>query len=612
MKHKSEWLYSVCRPTSRVLVLLVLTLAAQACNNSKSTTPLLENKPAAREPEFPRVFTKGVTNAGDWSQIEPLFDKLEAQLKEIKTPEELKAWLLRRSELDSVSREENTRRRIAYSGQTDNGGFEQASLDYTEKISPKYSERADRLDRLYLACPVRLQTDHPYLALYDRKLENKVNLFRKENIPLDTESSKMVMHYQKISSAMTVRISDREMTIPQARTGLTITSRALREKVWRAIEARYQEDRDKLNALFDTQLQLRAQMARHAGFDNYRDYIHQAKDRFDYTPQDCLKFDEAVAREVVPMLAKQRRAYRSQLGLGELRPWDMAVELPGALSERPYRNAAEMENQCEKIFNSLSPTFGEEFKTMRRLNLLDVGSRKGKTPGSTTFNLAEIRLPFVSLGTTNMTSLFHESGHAFHHFAYRWEPLVYYRSTPIEFSEFASLSMELLAFSKLDLVYTNPRDVQRKKREHLGNLFEYMCLESKLDAFQQWIYTHPAHTDAERDLKWQELDKNYSPEEDWSGLEQEHGASWQRIKHLFHYPFYAIEYNIARLGALQLWLQYRENPAKALANYQKALALGGTRPLPELFAAAEVKFDLSPQTLHKLMAAVDQELERLK
>jgi len=83
---------------------------------------------------------------------------------------------------------------------------------------------------------------------------------------------------------------------------------------------------------------------------------------------------------------------------------------------------------------------------------------------------------------------------------------------------------------------------------------------------------------------------------------------WQRQSHLFGAPFYYIEYGIAELGALQLWLAYKKDPQTALANYRKGLGLGGTRPLPELFAAAGVKFDFGAATIAPLVDAVREEL----
>jgi oligoendopeptidase F len=132
-----------------------------------------------------------------------------------------------------------------------------------------------------------------------------------------------------------------------------------------------------------------------------------------------------------------------------------------------------------------------------------------------------------------------------------------------------------------------------------------------IDLFQHWIYAHPGHTRQQRTDHWIGLLERFGAGVDWSGLDQPRGALWQRQLHLFHQPFYYIEYGIAQLGALQLWLKATQDPRRALASYRSALTLGGTRTLPELFAAAGIRFDFSAQTLGPLLAAVEETLDAL-
>ena len=579
---------------------------------------------AVRGREFPRVFTKGVTDAGDWSQLEPLFKELEKQIKDVKTPEELKAWLTRRGELGSVIGEEGSRRHIAFTCATDNAAAEKANLEFVEQIEPKLSEWGDRLDRLYLACPARLKADRHWLQVLDRNLENGVKLFRPENIPLETADTKLGQEYQKLSGAMTVKWRGADRTQEKMALVLEETDRQAREDSWRLVWQRRLQDHDKMNAIYDKMLGLRQQVAKNAGFENYRDYAHQARGRFDYTPADCIQFAESVAREVTPLLAKMRRERRAQMGLESLRPWDVKsvgswereVDPQGLPALKPFKSGAELEAGCAEIFNRLSPTLGGQFATMRQLGLLDLESRKGKAPGGYQSTLSEVRLPFIFMNAAGANNdvvvLLHEGGHAFHAFAARNQDPSAYRHAPTEFAEVASMTMELFGASKLGAFYKNPEDLKRAQRNHLKTIVQTLGWIATIDSFQQWVYTHPGHSVAEREAKWVELDARFSPEVDWSGLEAERRAQWQRQLHLFQYPFYYVEYGIDQLAALQLWVQFRANPEAALANYQQALALGGSRPLPELFAAAGIKFDMSAPMIHALMQAVSEELERLK
>jgi oligoendopeptidase F len=133
-----------------------------------------------------------------------------------------------------------------------------------------------------------------------------------------------------------------------------------------------------------------------------------------------------------------------------------------------------------------------------------------------------------------------------------------------------------------------------------------------IDKFQHWIYENPTHTETERTEKWMSILKEFSSSAvDFSGLDIYREYSWQRQLHLFEVPFYYIEYGIAQLGAIGLWQQYQADPQKALGNYTKALELGGTRTLPQLFAAAGLKFDFRPENIRSLMNFVQDQLNKL-
>jgi oligoendopeptidase F len=208
----------------------------------------------------------------------------------------------------------------------------------------------------------------------------------------------------------------------------------------------------------------------------------------------------------------------------------------------------------------------------------------------------------------DVQTMLHEAGHAFHYLLCRHDPLVHYRHAPLEFAEVASMGMELLAQHSLSPFY-DEEQAARARREHLGEVVRLLPWIATIDAFQHWIYTHPGHTRAQRTAQWLELDRRFGPAVSWEGLEEVRESAWQRQLHLYCVPFYYIEYGIAQLGALQLWLNAAGDRRGTLAAYQRALALGGSRPLPELFAAAGLRFDFGPATVRRLMDAVRAALD---
>jgi len=252
---------------------------------------------------------------------------------------------------------------------------------------------------------------------------------------------------------------------------------------------------------------------------------------------------------------------------------------------------------------------------MREQKLLDLDNRKGKAPGGYQSTLAEARVPFIFMNSVgiqrDVETILHEAGHAFHALAAREDDLHAYRSAPIEFCEVASMSMELLGNKFLEEFYSGA-DANRARRTHLEGILNIFPWIAAVDAFQHWIYTHPTHTRGERACAWFGLMNRFGGDVDWSGYEQVKSNLWHKQLHIFLYPFYYIEYGIAQLGALQVWAHSKRDQAGALNNYKKALALGGSRPLPELFSAAGARFDFSGPTIKPLVKLVETELAEMQ
>jgi oligoendopeptidase F len=358
-------------------------------------------------------------------------------------------------------------------------------------------------------------------------------------------------------------------------------------------------------------------MAVNADLPDFRALMWKRLKRFDYTHDDCLHFADSVAATVVPVVRELNRARAKQLGLERLRPWDLSVD---PLNRPPLRPFAESDidgfvASTHAIFQRLSPALADDFDSLRRNENLDLASRKGKQPGGYATELDELRQPFIFMNAAGLHNdveiLLHEAGHAFHSLATRDEPLLFVRSAPIEFCEVASMTMELFGGEHLDIFY-NAEDHARAKRKHFeGSVLASLTWIAMIDSFQHWLYTHPGHTRDARTQEWLRLVDRFGPDVDITGVEEPRSKQWQRQLHLFQCPFYYIEYGIAQLGALQLWMKSKENPHQALSNYRAALALGGTRPLPELFAAAGIRFDFSEKTLMPLVNAVREELASL-
>ncbi|MEE8176624.1 MAG: M3 family oligoendopeptidase, partial [Acidobacteriota bacterium] len=550
---------------------------------------------------------------GDWSQIEPLFTALLQ--RNVPSAEELARWLLDYSELSAALNEEMAKRYIAMTTQTDDPVREAAYQKFVEQIDPKSKPLVQSLEKAYLQNPHRKSLPAERYAVMNRIIESNVALFREENVPLEMQEALQTKEYQKLSGAMTVMVDGEERTLQQAAKSLEDPDRRVRQQVWEAMAGRRLQEKEKLERLYEQLLALRKQIAANAGFADYRAYSFQQHQRFDYGPEECFQFHDAVERAVLPLVQKIHTERRKLLQVETLRPWDLGTDPLNRPPLRPFSTTDELVQGTREIFTRVDPALGEQFGFMAEKRLLELESRKGKAPGGYQETLQERRWPFIFMNAVgrdlDIRTLLHEGGHAFHMLAAREEPLIQYRHAPMEFCEVASMSMELLATPHLDVFYKNPEDRNRAYRAKLEDFILIFPWIATIDAFQHWVYTHPDQTRDERAQAWRQIHGRFSAVVDWSGYEEQRTYLWHRQLHLYEVPFYYIEYGIALTGALQVWMRSRTDYRDAVERYWAALSLGGTRPLPELFAAAGVRFSFDYETLKPLMDAVGEELSRI-
>lgn len=547
-----------------------------------------------------------------WDGLKPWFDQLVS--RQIGSLEELRKWFMDRSELESVISEDLAWRYIRMTCYTENKEYLKYYQDFIQQIQPEIAPVSDQLNKKAAASEFLnvLEKEEGYDILI-RSLKKDIEIFRDENVPLFTEISTQSQKYAQINGAMTVTIDGKEMTLQQASVFLMSTDRKKREDVYHKITARRLKDKDELDALFSSLIQLRHKVAVNAGFKNFRDYMFRALGRFDYTPQDCFNFHEAIQHEVVPLLNEFAKERKEQLKLKALRPWDKAVDPEGRQALKPFNDGKELTEKTIEVFQKLDAYLGQCLSVMRAMGHLDLESRIGKAPGGYNYPLAEIGVPFIFMNATStlrdMVTIMHEGGHAIHNFLTRDLTLNDFKSTPSEVAELASMSMELLSMDHWNVFFTNPSDLQRAKREQLEDSIETLPWVATIDKFQHWIYENPDHTPAERKEAWNRIfDQFTDAHTDWSDLQEAKDYLWQKQLHLYEVPFYYVEYGMAQLGAFAVWRNFRKNPADGLKGYQNALKLGYLKPIPQIFQAANIKFDFSRPYIKELVSFVRKEL----
>ena len=563
--------------------------------------------------KLPRHFVSKDFTVTDWPSLEPYFKNLLD--RNIDTTENLEHWLKDQSELEALVNEDACWRQIKMTCDTENKSLEEAFTFFCMEIQPKIQPYADALNKKLVNHPLSKELDAEKYFTYLRSMRKSIELFREENIPIQAELSVMQQQYGVISGKMTVTVNDVEYTLQQAAKFLEHPNRSLREQVYRKINDRRLVDKEALDKLYDNLIEKRNQEAINAGFTNYRDYRFKELGRFDYTKEDCFQFHEAVKQHVLPLVNNIYQKKKEKLGLDSLRPWDIDAEPEGTEALRPFKTSEELIQKSIACFTKLRPFFGDCLKKMQALKHLDLESRKGKAPGGYNCPLAESGAPFIFMNAAgqmhDVTTMLHEGGHAVHSFLAHPLELSGFKEYPMEIAEVASMAMELMSMDEWDIFFTDKKDLQRATAHQLERVITIFPWIAIIDKFQHWIYEHPIHTHNERTAEWNTILNEFQDDViDYSGLETYRSNAWQRQLHLFEVPFYYIEYGIAQLGAIGMWMQYKENKQQAMDNYCNALALGGTKTLPQLFEMAGLKFDFSPEKIKVLMAFVKGEMDR--
>ncbi len=550
-----------------------------------------------------------------WELLEPYFKDLVNRT--ISNKQELEKWLQDNSELSSIVSENMAWRYIKMTCDTANEELRTSYNDFVENIEPNMAPLINQLNEKLIGCVYKNELDEKLYGVYLRSVQKSIELFREENIPLNTALQQREQQYGSITGAQSIEYKGEKITLQKAGLFLKSLDRSVRETVYRLTANRRAEDEATLNTLFTELIELRHQVALNTGFKNYRDYKHEALGRFDYKVSDCLAFHESVKQHAVPLMRAHDEARKKALQLTDYRPWDTSVDETGQEPLKPFSNAKELIEKTIACFNKIDTYFGDCVKTMDDMGRLDLESRIGKAPGGYQYPLYETDVPFIFMNSVglhrDLVTMVHEGGHAIHSFLYNHLPLIEFKNPPSEVAELASMSMELISMEHWDVFFNNDEELNRAKCQQLEGVMDTLPWIATIDKFQHWIYEHPKHTIEERYTAWQSIIKDFGNSAvNYEGLEANLNRRWQIQLHLYEVPFYYIEYGFAQLGAIAMWRQYKLNPQQAITNYKKALALGYTKSIPEIYETAGIRFDFSSGYVHELMDFVKSEYIKLK
>ncbi|MCU5682844.1 M3 family oligoendopeptidase [Bacillus wiedmannii] len=557
-------------------------------------------------------------NTIDISNVLELEKTLSTLLnKEISSKLELENWLKKQSTVIWEIEEQLRSHYIAFQCNTNNKKIKD-TFEYDQQyVRPLLKRYQNSFDNKYLESPFRMELDPKTYSLLDKKIKNAQTLFCEKNIDLEITEDKLVTEYFEITGGLTALWDDEEKTITELHSYLQDPDRHIRKKAKTLISEKFLSVENKLQQILNELIAIRHQKAQNIQLDNYRDYMFKKYERFDYTPDDCYELAESIREYVVPLIDKMFNEKKSELQVDSLRPWDLKATAPNQKVLKPIEDASDLVEKSSRILHKLDPEFSALLSRMHKNNCLDLESRKGKGPGGFCEYLPASQLSFIFMNLNHthydVTTFLHEIGHSIHNECMNQVELQKYLEIPSESAELASMTMELFSMEYWDTFYENTEEFIKAKLDFFKDIVKYLPQMLIVDQFQHWMYENPNHTAKERNEKYLELHKTYqSNVVNIEGYENWIATGWLPVLHIFELPFYYIEYAIAQLGALQMYKQYKENPKQAIENYKKALSLGSSKSLPEIYEAAGIRFDFSGETIKELMLFVEGELESLE
>lgn len=550
--------------------------------------------------------------ADNWYDVENELKNFENQ--EINSKEDLETLIEKYSELVYIIEETYAWKYIKMTCNADKKQYSKAFNEFYAEVVSKSQPYDFRFKKKVYESPYKTELSQEKYSHFIKIISNDIELFREENVPLMVKENELSNKYGEIMSKLTLEFEGEEKTLIQMKKYQKDPDRNKRERAWKLVCEKITEKTDEFNKLFDDLKEIRIQIAQNAGFNSYRDYMHRAKGRFDYTPEDIFKFHKSVEKIVIPFVKELNKKRKEKLNVKRLRPWDIDVDIDGK-TLKPFDSEDEFVDKAIRILDKIKPEFGEKLKMMKKSGFLDLQNRKGKAPGGYNFPLAEHGAAFIFMNAVGLNSdvrtLLHEAGHAMHSFAKADKKVSQYKNTPSELAELASMAMELLTLEYLDEYYKEEEDFKKAKREQLEGTIQFLPWAMIVDALQQWVYTNPDHTQEERTEYFKTLMDRFNEGVDWSGLDGEKGERWLKQLHIFEVPFYYIEYAISQLGAIAIYKNYKKNGAKAIEQYENFLKLGYSKSVSDIYGAAGIRFDFSEDYIKEIVEFIKEELESI-
>ncbi len=489
-----------------------------------------------------------------------------------------------------------------------NDSFAKEEKEYWDTYSPLYQA----LDRQFFDCVLSSpwkdipEIPHTFLQL----IENKQKTFSDAVIAESREESKWVDRYETLKSNARISFQGQTLTLSQLGKYREHPDRTIRQEANERYFAFFEEQENTFDEIYDALVKIRTTMAYKLGFANYVEMAYCLMNRMGYTKEDVAYFRDRIKQDVIPYALNLQEEKKQRLGLDILYYYDTILYPEG--NPTPLGTEEEKIEKAITMYQELSPITSTFFKKMVDHHWMDLESKQGKMMGGYCTYLEDFHAPFI-FANFNGTShdvevLTHEFGHALQsHLAneekdtIKLPELIY---PTMESAEIFSTAMELLTFPWMDRFYG--KDTNRYKKMQLDDKISFLLYGALVDHFQEEVYLHPEWNKEQRKEIWRKLELEYMPWKDYRGNSfLQKGTYWYVQSHIFSSPFYYIDYALAHVAALELWMESEKNYDEAFQKYLHLASLGGRGTFLELLQEGDLHNPFHSNELKEIIRFVN-------
>lgn len=552
----------------------------------------------------------------DFEQLKTFYQEITARLNGAQSYAEVKQCILDEEAYSSTVNTMGTIAAVRHTIDTSDE-FYAKEEEYFDQNYPEAMPYMQAFNVGLLSSPFRKEIEEEYGAHFLKMVELSTNSFSEKNIALMQEESELTNRYQKLTAACKIPFDGGEHNLYGILKYFSDPNREVRKAAAQKYAEFFEKNDKELGEIFDRLVKIRDEMGKNMGFANYIPLGYQKQSRLDYDEKDVAAFRAQVLEEIVPFCSKLYEAQAKRIGVDKIRFYDEQLIFLGG-NAVPIGDRAYLVEQARKMYRDMSEETGEFIDFMIEHELMDLDNKPNKAATGYMTTLNDYRAPFVYScfnGTTgDVDVLTHEMGHAFAgYMAMRTQPLQALWSEPTDIAEIHSMSMEQFAYPYAELFFGDKAEQYRF--QHLQEAITFIPFGVAVDEFQHIVYANPELTPDERTAIWRDLEKKYMPWRDY-GEDNEffsRGGWWYHKLHIYHYPFYYINYTLTSMGALEFKKKQATDKAACWEDYKTLCKIGGSLGYRDALKAANLAVPFERGGVKRAVSyAIDILTEKIK